>query len=76
MTTTVPFINNLSSGVTPSVERAYHTHDTESDYTHEHVPGEHGHTHEHLNHPGGSLSLAIHKLISVPCRQILGTGHA
>lgn len=57
MTTTVPFINNLSSGVTPSLERANHTHNIESDYTHEHVPGEHGHTHEHLNHPGGSTAV-------------------
>ncbi|KAH9986582.1 P-loop containing nucleoside triphosphate hydrolase protein [Russula vinacea] len=46
MTTTVPFINSLSSG-NPS-ERAY----PEREYTHAHVPGEHGHTHEHLNHPG------------------------
>jgi urease accessory protein len=52
MTTTVPFINNLRFGVDPSIERA--SHNTESDYTHVHVPGEHGHTHEHLNHPGGS----------------------
>ena len=57
MTTTVPFINNLSSGVTPSLEQADHTHNIESDYTHEHVLGEHGHTHEHLNHPGGSTAV-------------------
>jgi len=50
MTTTVPFINSLSSG--NLTERAYHTHDTEREYTHAHVPGDHGHTHEHLNHPG------------------------
>lgn len=48
--TTVPFINSLSSGVNPSSERAHHTHNTE---THAHVPGEHGHAHEHLEHPGG-----------------------
>jgi len=55
MTTTVPFINSLSSGVNPSTERAIHTHNTEREYTHAHVPGDHGHTHEHLNHPGRSL---------------------
>ncbi|KAN0118389.1 urease accessory protein UreG [Russula decolorans] len=52
MTTTVPFINSLSSGVNPSTEPANQTHNAEREYTHTHVPGEHGHTHEHLNHPG------------------------
>jgi len=52
MTTTVPFINSLSSGVNPGTEQANHTHNTEREYTHVHVPGEHGHTHEHLDHPG------------------------
>ena len=51
MTTSVPFINSLSSG-NPS-EQAY----PERGYAHEHVPGEHGHTHEHLNHPGESLAV-------------------
>jgi len=50
--TTVPFINNLSSGVNPSTEWADHTHDTGRESSHAHVPGEHGHTHEHLDHPG------------------------
>jgi hypothetical protein len=53
MTTTVPFINSLSSGVNLSTEWAHHTHTTEGEYTHAHVPGEHGHIHEHLDHPGG-----------------------
>jgi len=52
MTTTVPFINSLSSGVIPGTERASHAHNTEREYAHEHVPGDHGHTHEHLDHPG------------------------
>jgi hypothetical protein len=47
MATNVQFINNLS------LARAHHTHDTERDYAHTHGPGEHGHTHEHLDHPGG-----------------------
>lgn len=66
MTTTVPFINSLSSGVNPSTARAHHTHDIESEDIHSHGPGEHGHTHEHLEHPGGSFrSLIIHKLMAV-----------
>jgi hypothetical protein len=57
MTTTVPFINSLSSGVSPNTERANPIHNTEREYTHAHVPGEHGHTHEQLNHPGRSLAV-------------------
>ena len=56
MTTTVPFINSLP-GVNPNTERTYHTHNSDREYTHEHVPGEHGHTHEHLDHPGGSVAV-------------------
>jgi len=78
MTTTVPFINSLSSGVNPSTARAYYrTHDTESEHFHSHGPGEHGHAHEHLDHPGGSFrSSMIRKLRSVTCRQIFRTGYA
>ena len=67
MTTTVPFINSLSSGVNSSTARASHSHG----------PGEHGHTHEHLDHPGGLFhSSVVRKLIPVSYRQILRTGHA
>jgi hypothetical protein len=71
MATTVPFINSLSSGVNSSTVRALHTHDSE------HGPGEHGHTHEHLDHPGGSLCLSlIHELMCVSNRQVLRKRHA
>lgn len=74
MTTTVPFINSLSSGVNSSTVQAYHTHDTEREHTHSHGLGEHGHTHEHLDHPGGSFrSSMIRMLMSVSHRQILRT---
>ena len=74
-TTTVPFINSLSSGVIPSTECDSHTHNTEREYTHAHVPGEHGHTHEHLDHPGRSpRCLAIYLLISICYRHVLRTG--
>jgi len=52
MSSTVPFINSLSSGVNPGTARAYHTHDMESEHFHSHGPGEHGHAHEHLENPG------------------------
>jgi hypothetical protein len=77
MTTTVPFINSLSSGVNSSIAQDYHTHDTEREHTHSHGPGEHGHTHEHLDNPGGSFrSLIIRMLMSASHRQILRTWHA
>ena len=53
MATNVQFINSLSSNMSPSVARGIHTHDTERDYTQTHGSGEHGHTHDHLDHPGG-----------------------
>lgn len=61
MATTVPFINNLSSGVNPSAARGYHSHDTEKEQVHMHGPGpgEHGHTHEHLDHPGAPLHISV-----------------
>lgn len=51
MSTTVQFINNLSSNGSSSAAR---THSQESDrgHSHAHSPGEHGHTHDHLDHPG------------------------
>ena len=48
-TNTVQFINNLSASVA-SQPADTHSHEA-GDPTHEHG-GEHGHTHEHLDHPG------------------------
>ncbi|KAH9922659.1 urease accessory protein UreG [Fomitopsis serialis] len=49
MSTTVQFINNLSSSGSTQPTHS-HAHDGEA--THTHGPGEHGHTHEHLDHAG------------------------
>lgn len=48
MHTTVQFINSLSDNV------AAYTHSHDGEAAHTHGPGEHGHTHEHLDHPGKS----------------------
>ncbi|EIM85907.1 urease accessory protein UreG [Stereum hirsutum FP-91666 SS1] len=52
MSTTVPFINNLSS-TSPTPPHA-HSHDGGVPHIHDHDHGlaEHGHTHEHLDNPG------------------------
>lgn len=52
MSTTVPFINNLSS--TSSAPPHAHSHDGGAAHTHDHDHGlaEHGHTHEHLDNAG------------------------
>ncbi|KAJ7070045.1 urease accessory protein UreG [Mycena amicta] len=46
---TVQFINNLSGGA--SVPHT-HSHDGGPQHSHDHGVGEHGHTHEHLDHAG------------------------
>ncbi|KZT67067.1 urease accessory protein UreG [Daedalea quercina L-15889] len=49
MSTTVQFINSLSTN--GSSQPTYsHSHDGGAPHTH--GPGDHGHTHEHLDHPG------------------------
>ncbi|KAI0372214.1 urease accessory protein UreG [Pilatotrama ljubarskyi] len=49
MSDTVQFINNLSGA---SGAQGAFSHSHGSGPSHEHGPDEHGHTHEHLDHPG------------------------
>ncbi|KAF8272645.1 Ni-binding urease accessory protein [Lactarius quietus] len=51
MSTTVQFINNLSSNGSSSAARTT-SQENEMGHTHAHGPGDHGHTHDHLDHPG------------------------
>ncbi|CDO71495.1 hypothetical protein BN946_scf184909.g89 [Trametes cinnabarina] len=50
MSETVQFINNLMSESSPQAVPLTHSHG--SGPSHSHGPDEHGHTHEHLEHPG------------------------
>ena len=63
MSTTVQFINNLSTNA-PGTPAHTHSHDGEASHTH--GPGEHGHTHEHLDHPGKRRTKSWMKLSLTP----------
>ena len=73
-TNTVQFINNLSASVA-SQPAHMHSHEAGGP-THEHG-GEHGHTHEHLDHPGthaiGLVLYGTFDSYNLTCRKIRGT---
>ena len=66
MTDTVQFINNLSGA---SGSQGAFTHSHGDGPSHSHGADEHGHTHEHLDHPG---ELRVRSLVEVGVSPILG----